>query len=577
MIKKINVILSNKQKSRMTLLIFSSLPLILLETISISSLPIYLITILNPSKIFEHIDFPNLENIILNMPFSERSLYGLVIIFFIFLIKAVYHLLFNYLELNTKKKINLEHSNTIYSHYLNESYLFHTQNNPSKLIQNINDVQRSTSVIFSIFNIFKELILIFSIIGILAFSEPIILIIILVIFSLPVSFFLTYYKKTFKQKGEIAKKSRILILKNLQESFLLIKFIKMIGNQEHIKKNFELQNFRSLHQETIVAIIGRTPRIILELVTVLSISLIITFLYQTGQTFELMLPLLTLLVVSLVRFIPSVGIILVGINQYKFHHVSLSNIYNIFSSQDKKIKERKLKDIDKNTNQEIILKKNIQFFNVDFSFPNSIKSSLKNLNFVIDKNSKIGIKGPTGSGKSTLIALLLGLLKPKNGEIKIDNNNIHNNLRGWQKSIGYVPQTTHLLDDSIKKNICFGIDDDKIDNEKLEKAIKISGIDEFINNQPNRLDTIIGHDGGRISGGQLQRIGIARALYLDPKILILDEPTSSLDAITEENIINKILSLDELTVILISHNPKIIEKCDNILTLKDQTVVCNKM
>ena len=577
MIKKINVILSNKQKSRMTLLILSSLPLIFLETISISSLPIYLITILNPSKIFEHIDFPNLENIILNMPFSERSLYGLVIIFFIFLIKAVYHLLFNYLELNTKKKINLEHSNTIYSHYLNESYLFHTQNNPSKLIQNINDVQRSTSVIFSIFNIFKELILIFSIIGILAFSEPIILIIILVIFSLPVSFFLTYYKKTFKQKGEIAKKSRILILKNLQESFLLIKFIKMIGNQEHIKKNFELQNFRSLHQETIVAIIGRTPRIILELVTVLSISLIITFLYQTGQTFELMLPLLTLLVVSLVRFIPSVGIILVGINQYKFHHVSLSNIYNIFSSQDKKIKERKLKDIDKNTNQEIILKKNIQFFNVDFSFPNSIKSSLKNLNFVIDKNSKIGIKGPTGSGKSTLIALLLGLLKPKNGEIKIDNNNIHNNLRGWQKSIGYVPQTTHLLDDSIKKNICFGIDDDKIDNEKLEKAIKISGIDEFINNQPNRLDTIIGHDGGRISGGQLQRIGIARALYLDPKILILDEPTSSLDAITEENIINKILSLDELTVILISHNPKIIEKCDNILTLKDQTVVCNKM
>ena len=199
MIKKISVILSNKQKSRMTLLIFSSLPLILLETISISSLPIYLITILNPSKIFEHIDFPNLENIILNMPFSERSLYGLVIIFFIFLIKAVYHLLFNYLELNTKKKINLEHSNTIYSHYLNESYLFHTQNNPSKLIQNINDVQRSTSVIFSIFNIFKELILVFCIIGILGFSEPIILIITLAIFCLPITFFLTYYKKTFKK------------------------------------------------------------------------------------------------------------------------------------------------------------------------------------------------------------------------------------------------------------------------------------------------------------------------------------------------------------------------------------------
>tara|TARA_B110001450_G_scaffold61560_1_gene58333 strand:+ start:538 stop:2271 length:1734 start_codon:yes stop_codon:yes gene_type:complete len=576
MIKKINVILNNKQKSRLTLLILSSLPLIFLETISISSLPIYLITILNPSKIFEYIDYQNLENIILNMSLIERALYGLVIIFFIFLTKAVYHILFNYLEFNTIKKINIEHSNKIYSYYLDESYLFHTQNNPSKLIQNIDDVKRSTSVIFSIFNICKELILIFCIIGILAFSEPIILIITLLIFSLPITFFLTYFRKTLKQKGEIAKKSRILILKNLQESFSLIKFIKLIGKQEYIKKNFELQYFRSIHQETTVAFIGRTPRIILELVTVLSISLIILFLFQTGQSFESMLPLLTLLVVSLVRFIPSVGIILVGINQYKFHHVSLSNIYNIFNLHDEKIKEINLRNINKSTNQEITYKKNIQFFGVSFSYPNSIKSSLKNINFVINKNSKIGITGPTGSGKSTLIALLLGFLKPNNGEIKVDNNDIHTNLNSWQKSIGYVPQTIHLVDDSIKKNICFGINDNKINYEKLEKVIEISGLKEFINNQPKKLDTIIGHDGARISGGQLQRIGIARALYLDPKILILDEPTSSLDMITEENIIKKILSLDALTVILISHNPKIIEKCDNVLSLKDQTVICNK-
>ena len=201
----------------------------------------------------------------------------------------------------------------------------------------------------------------------------------------------------------------------------------------------------------------------------------------------------------------------------------------------------------------------------------------KKFKFCDKKNSKTGIKGPTGSGKSTLIALLLGLLKPARGEIKVDNDDIHKNLRGWQKGIGYVPQTIHLLDDTIKKNICFGINEDKIDNLKLKKVIEISGIDEFINRQPNKLNTIIGHDGTRISGGQLQRIGIARALYLDPKILILDEPTSSLDKITEENIINRILSLNELTVILISHNSKIIEKCDNVLVLKDQTVICNKL
>ena len=315
----------------------------------------------------------------------------------------------------------------------------------------------------------------------------------------------------------------------------------------------------------------------LELITVLAICLIILFLFKSGKSFESMLPLLTLLVVSLVRFIPSVGIILIGINQYKFHHVSLTNIYNIFSEHNKKIKQQNFKYIKNNTFEKIIFEKNIEFFDVEFSYPNSDKYSLKNVNFIINKNSKIGINGPTGSGKSTLIALLLGLLKPHKGKIKIDNIDIHENLRAWQNNIGYVPQTTHLIDDSIKKNICFGVNEDQIDFDMLNKVINISGIDEFINTQPNKLNTIVGHDGTRLSGGQLQRIGIARALYLNPKILILDEPTSSLDKDTEEKIIQKILSLKEITVILISHNPRIIEKCDSVLIMKDKTVNLKKI
>ena len=577
MIKKLNLILSKKQKSRLILIILSSLPLIFLEAISISSLPVYLLAILDPSKIFQHLEYDSLEILILNMSLFERSLYGLIFVFCIFFIKAIYNLIFNYIELNTIKKINFEHSNKIYSYYLNESYLFHTQNNPSKLIQNIDDVKRSTSVIFSIFNIFKESIFVLSITFILAITEPTILIVIILIFSLPITFFVTYFRHTLKVKGEIAKKSRILRLKNLQESFSLIKFIKIIGNLDYVKKNFELQNFRALHQDTVAAFIRRAPRILLELITVLAICLIILFLFKSGKSFESMLPLLTLLVVSLVRFIPSVGIILIGINQYKFHHVSLTNIYNIFSEHNKKIKQQNFKYIKNNTFEKIIFEKNIEFFDVEFSYPNSDKYSLKNVNFIINKNSKIGINGPTGSGKSTLIALLLGLLKPHKGKIKIDNIDIHENLRAWQNNIGYVPQTTHLIDDTIKKNICFGVNEDQIDFDMFNKVINISGIDEFINTQPNKLNTIVGHDGTRLSGGQLQRIGIARALYLNPKILILDEPTSSLDKDTEEKIIQKILSLKEITVILISHNPRIIEKCDSVLIMKDKTVNLKKI
>lgn len=571
MFKKIFTILSKSQKIRLLLLVLSSLPLIFLETISLSSLPIYLLTIINPSKIFEYVDNRTIESFVLDMPISDRALYGVIIIFFIFFVKAIYHIFYNYFELSLIKKINLEHSNKIYSFYLNESFLFHTQNNPSKLIQNIADVKRSTSVIFSFLNIIKELVLILVIITVLLFSDSLVLLITVSIFSLPVIFFLTYFRKTLKKRGEIAKKSRVLILKNLQESFSLIRFIKIIGNHEFIKNNFDIQNFRSLHQEMIVGFIGKTPRIILELFTVLTISLIILFLFKNNETFESILPLLTLLVVSLVRFIPSVGIILVGINQYKFHHVSLTNIFNIF-----KIHENNSKNVLiglKNYNQKkLSFKKEIEFINVNFAYPHSEKNSLEDLNFKIKKNVKLGIQGPTGSGKSTLIALLTGLLKPKSGEIMIDGKEIHENLTAWQKNIGYVPQAVHLLDDTIKNNICFGMSEREIDINRLEQVIEISGIDEFIKQQPRNLETTIGHGGARISGGQLQRIGIARALYLNPEILILDEPTSSLDQDTEEKIIEKILSLNELTVILISHNPKVIEKCDEVLTLKSGTV-----
>jgi ABC-type multidrug transport system fused ATPase/permease subunit len=576
-IKKLNLILNKEQKLRLKLLILSSFPLILLEAISISSLPIFLITILKPSKIFQHLDLYYLENLIINMPVAERSFYGLLMVLFIFLTKTIYNLFFNYFELNTIKKINLEHSNKIYSHYLKEDYLFYIQNNPSKLIQNIDDVKRSTSAIFSVFHIVKETILIFVMVSILIFTKPSIIIIIALIFSLPVIFFLSYFKSILKTKGKIAKESRILRLKNLQESFSLIKFIKIIGNYEYIKKNFELQNHRAFHQDTIATFIARTPRILLEFVTVLAISVIILFLLKNDNSFEAILPLLSLIVITLVRFMPAIGTILVSSNQYKFHHVSITNIYNIFNTINHRLSKKKNINLNTQSKVGIVFEKKIEFSKVEFSYPNSNVIHLKNINFNIDKNSKTGIKGPTGSGKSTLISLLLGLLKPNKGEIRTDKFNIHKNLREWQSIIGYVPQTTHLVDDTIKKNICFGIQEDQIDIKKLEKVINISGLDDFINSRQYKFDTIIGHDGTRLSGGQLQRIGIARALYLNPKILVLDEPTSSLDRITEEKIFENILSLDNLTVILISHNPKIIEKCDNVLIMDNKTVISNRM
>ena len=568
MIKKILYILDKNQKKRIYLLFFISLPLIFLETISIGSLPVYILAIVEPSTIIDYFNNDYLTNKLNGMSVEQRSFYGLLIIIIIFFIKALYNLFFNFYELSTLKKVNLEHANKIYSYYLKQRILFFSENNPSKLIQNIDDIKKSTTVVFSIFNIFKESLIILMIFVMLIFVSIKILLINLVIFAFPIIFFLTFFKKSLKIRGETAKKHRTLKLKNLQESFSLIKFIKIIRGEEFALNTFAQNNYRSTHQETILAFVVRLPRIILETFSVLAIALIVFFLFKSNLSFDSILPTLTLLVVGLIRFIPSVGSILVGLNQYKFHNVSLNNIYEIFEDiNNQNLKEKNKIGIVK---EKITFDNVLEFKNISFSYKNSKSVILKNIKFNIKKNQKIGITGPSGSGKSTLLSICLGLLKPDRGDILCDERSIFENLEEWHRKIGYVPQSIHLLDESIRNNICYGINEKKINKENLINAIKISQISDFIEKQPQKLDTWIGHNGARISGGQLQRIGIARAMYLNPSILILDEPTSSLDKDNEVQIINSLFSIKNITVILISHNPTILKKCDQVLNLENQ-------
>ena len=570
MITKILYILDKNQKKRIYLLFFISLPLIFLETISIGSLPVYILAIVEPSTIIDYFNNDYLTNKLNGMSVEQRSFYGLLLIIIIFFIKALYNLFFNFYELSTLKKINLEHANKLYDYYLKQKILFFSENNPSKLIQNIDDIKRSTSVIFSIFNIFKESLIILMIFVMLIFASVKILLLNLAIFSLPIIFFLTFFRKSLKFRGEIAKKHRILKLKNLQESFSLMKFIKIIKGENFALNTFSQNNYRSTYQETILAFVTRLPRIILETFSVLAIALVVFFLFKSNLSFDAILPTLTLLVVGLIRFIPSIGSILVGLNQYKFHHVSLNNVNNIF----KNIDNQNLKDQNKieTTEKAIVFNDMIELKDINFSYKDSDEMILKNINFKIKKNHKIGITGPSGSGKSTLLSICLGLVEPNNGQVLCDRKNIFNNLQGWHKSIGYVPQSIHLLDESIKNNICYGINEKEINEKNLLKAIEISEIRNFIDKQPRKLETWIGHNGARISGGQLQRIGIARAMYLNPTILILDEPTSSLDKNNEEQIINSLFSIKDITVILISHNTSVLKKCDQVLNLEDHSL-----
>ena len=253
-----------------------------------------------------------------------------------------------------------------------------------------------------------------------------------------------------------------------------------------------------------------------------------------------------------------------SIQKIIYNRPAIDVIYKEFQDFDGNL------SVKNNDKSKIQFSEKIDFNNVSFKYSGSNKLILDNIKFSIDAGSIIGIIGESGSGKTTLINLLLGLLKPTDGSIKIDNLNMLQNLSAWQNHIGYVPQDVYLIDDTIRKNIAFALPESRINNAALELAIKKSKLDKLINNLEKGYNTQIGEFGDRLSGGQKQRISIARALYSNPKVLIFDEFTNSLDNETEKKIIDEIINFKrDKTVIMIAHRLSTLKSCDSIFKIEN--------
>ena len=267
--------------------------------------------------------------------------------------------------------------------------------------------------------------------------------------------------------------------------------------------------------------------------------------------------------IGLLKLLPNILRIFSSYQQFKYLIPQVEIVNNsIFQA----INEKKF-NLDLDKKKEINFKQSIELKDVTFNF-NKIKI-LNNINFKIFKNSFIGIQGESGAGKSTFLNILAGLLIPTSGKILIDGNEFNLSTRNWQNKIGYVSQDTHLVDDTIKANIAFGKDRNKIDEKLISSCLAKAGLNDYVNNLPNKLDTLVGENGVKISGGQAQRIGLARALFNNPEILILDEPTNSLDKDNEIKIIETLKKFkNQITIIIVSHNADPLEIADTKFALK---------
>ena len=358
-------------------------------------------------------------------------------------------------------------------------------------------------------------------------------------------------------------------VKIINQVFNAIKETKILSKELFFTDQFTNEKKGAERATFFSQVIKKIPRPIMETLAIITILLITVIFIIDDRSVNDILPTLSLMGVAVIRLIPSFNSITTTAASLKQTGVS----FNILADQLNKFEKNKNKKNSKEIMSEF-KNEEIKLINVNYKYPNSENLVLKNINLNIKSKSSIAFVGTTGSGKTTLVDLISGLLKPTSGEIVSNNINISDNPTAWQNKIGYIPQDIYLIDDTIKRNIAFGIDDNNINEEAIIRATKLAQINKFILDLPLGINTVIGNRGIRLSGGQRQRIGIARALYRDPSILILDEATSSLDNDTEKKFIKDIESLHgKYTIIIISHRLLITKNCDQVFSLSKGEII----
>lgn len=569
MFQNLKKLIDKKDKFNLIFLFLILIVSTLLEMIGIGVIPIFTMIFIEPSSIIEYLPELFNYNFIYDLDKKDLALYMSIIIVIVFMLKNSFLIFVNYFSGMISKRIRENLTNKMFRNYINSNYEFHIQRNSADLIRNINsEVSKAVYYITGHILLIKEILILFMILvilGVASTKASLLIFIFLGIFSM--AFFLLT-RKSSRVRGKLIQEYWGKQTRTLKHGMGSIKEIKMLKKEKFIFKIFQFNTNMIESYNFTQSFIVTLPRLFLEVITILGICGILILFVFSGQSIESFIPLIVLISVSAVRLIPSFSVISQSIATIKYQSPSFDLIVKEIDDMQKLTRFGNDQGV-----PEVIEKINfdnkIEIKNLTYKYPLTEKKIMENISFEIKPGERIGIAGKSGAGKSTLLDLLCGLLQPSEGKIIVDGIDINEKQNNWKEQIGYVPQETYLLDDTIKSNIAFGVEEKDFDDKRFKKAIKMSQLDGFIENLPKKELTYVGDQGVRLSGGQKQRIGIARALYFTPKILVLDEPTSALDGENESLILNDIYNLNsEITLIIISHRPNVFEKCQKIYTLK---------
>ncbi|WCB45558.1 ABC transporter ATP-binding protein [Nitratidesulfovibrio vulgaris] len=498
----------------------------------------------------------------------ENIVYGILgTTVIVYLFKTIFLVIVSWIQAGFILKLQADVSRRLFRSYLLRPWLLYKQDNSSLYIQNVNnEVQLLTSSGFGVvFEILSNCVLATLALTVLLAAEPIATSIILLIMGGAFVLFQQLSKVRVHHWGRIRKEHEANRLKCLQQGVNCAKEIKLWGCFDFFINQFHVHSEKLIYSGRWQSALRSFPKYFFEFLAILNISILIFSLLIGGYKLESIAPIVALFAAIFVRLMPCVNSILAGFHSLRYISSTIHMIHE-------ELKQPHINNGDFG-HEQIDRRINLDFRNIHFQYYGQNSPALCNINLQIPHGHFLGIIGESGAGKSTLVDITLGLITPTKGSILANGHDIQSNLTSWQKHIGYVPQKIYLLDDTLRRNIAFGLLDNEINDEQIISCIKQAQLNDFFAKLPEGLDTVLGDDGSFLSGGERQRIALARALYRQPSVLILDEATSSLDSETELGVMNAIKQLKgKCTIISVTHRLTSVKDYDSLIRINKGTI-----
>ena len=553
-------LLSRKQKKKFYLILFCLFIGMILEAFGIGIILPVLNIIVSPESL-KQFGWVNDFFVSINLV-EERDIiiFSLSLLIGVYFFKSLYLVGLNYYQNRYISNISANISNRLFANYLKQDFMFHNERNSAELIKMFQvEVNLVTAVLISSGVLITEIAITIAIISTLFLVEPTGTIFIIIFFLVFGSLFYYFSKNKSSAWGVIREQADKGVSKLIMEGLNGISEVILLGKQSFFTKRLNNYNTTKARISSNQLTLSQIPRYYLEFISIVSLVGFILIMIINEKNITEIIAVGGVFIAATFRVLPSINRIIGSLQQIKYYKSSIdlvSRDLNLIGlAEENQVKTSK-----------VIFKNQLKLDNISFTYPTGKTAVFDALDFELNYGEVIGIIGPSGVGKSTLTNLIVGFLYSFGGEFRVDGKQIDTtNLVQWRKQLGYVSQSIYLTDDTIRANIAFGEEPHEIDDERMERAIKKAQLYTLIQSLPNKLDSIVGERGAQLSGGQQQRIGIARALYHEPKLLILDEATSALDEDTERGVMKAVEGLKgEMTILIITHRISTLACCDKI-------------